>query len=98
MGLGDHTKCNLSAGKAELDVEALTRQTERHFYSLIRKMDKKTSEVLNGSLTEEDRKETVSSMSCTGSKELSGLVIDISETAELLHTLQERKDRVLSIV
>lgn len=98
MGLGENTKCDLSAGIAKLDIETLTIQTERHFYSLVRKMNKKTSEVLNNSLTPKDRKETVSSMSCYGSKELVQIATDIAEVAELLHTLQEKEGREIQIV
>jgi hypothetical protein len=98
MSLGKHTKCDLSAGIANLDISELANQMEIHFYSLIRKMENKTSEILNNSLTEDDRKRTVSTMSCYGSDELIQLSEQIAKTAELLHTLQERKGREITTV
>ena len=98
MSLGDCTKCDLSAGVAKLDMTTLTKQTEKYFYSLIKRINKKTSSVLYDTLTEESRKKTVSSMSCTGSNELVQMANDIAEVAELLYTLYESPDREIEIV
>ena len=95
MSIGEHTKCNLDADKASLDMTTLTVQTERRFYSLIRQIEKKTSEVGNNSMTEEQRKDAVFTMTVHGSQDLLRMTQDLAETAEVLHTLQSLKGREL---
>ena len=98
MSLGKHTKCDLSFGIAKLDIEILTKQVEIHFYNLVKKMQQTVSNIQNNSLTAEDRKKIVSEISCFGSDNLKNMAEDLAETAELLHTLQEKTDRKIEIV
>ncbi len=98
MSLGKNTKCDLSAGVAKIDLEVLTKQTENHFFSLIRKLEKRTNEVLNGSLNKKDRENTLSAMSAVGSDVMMSLTKQIAETTELLHTLYESTNRSIEIV
>jgi len=95
MSLGDFTKCNLDGDKATLDMTALKTQIERRFYSLVRQIEKKTSEVGNNSLTEEQRKEAVFTMTVYGNNDLLQLSKDLAKTAELLHTLNNLNGREL---
>lgn len=98
MSLGKNTKCDLSAGQAKLDITELTRQIELRFYSLVELLKTKTQNIMYNSLTEKDRKDTVSSMSCYGSDELLKISIEIAKTTELLYTLQEREGREITLV
>jgi len=96
--LGTHTKCDLSAGKAKIDLEMLTKQVEIHFYTLINTIRQKTSDIQYNTLKEEDRRKSVSSMSSTGADEIIKLSKQLAETTELLHTLQETENRQIEIV
>lgn len=96
--IGKHTNCDLSADLAKIDLEKLTKQVEIHFYSLIGSIRQKTSEIQYKTLKKEDRIESVSSMSSTGSDELIKLSKNLAETAELLHTLQETEGRQIEII
>ena len=98
MSLGTHTKCDLSAGIAKLDITILIRQTEVHYYSLLRKIQKQSSEILNNSLTQENREKKVSEMSAYGSNDMIRLANNLAETTELLHTLYECKERKIEII
>ena len=97
MSLGKHTKCDLSAGIAKIDLEKLTKQIMIHFYSMVNDIRQKTSDLQNN-LTEEDRKKSVSSMSSTGADNLISLAKNLGETTELLHTLYEVSGREIEIV
>jgi hypothetical protein len=98
MSLGQNTKCDLSAGLAKLDLQVLIRQTEIHYYSLLREMKSKTEDVLNDSLSFTNRKEALLSMSATGADTVSRLAEQIAETTELLHTLYNTDDREIEII
>ena len=98
MSLGKHTKCDLSAGIAKLDITVLTRQTERRFFDLLRNISKQTSEIQNTSLTPEDRKDNLAKMSTWGADYYLQLTQDLAETTELLHTLYESNKRTIEIV
>ena len=98
MSLGIHTKCDLSARIAKLDITVLIRQTEVHYYSLLRKIQKQSSEILNDSLTQENREKKVSEMSAYGSNDMIRLTNNLVETTELLHTLYNSKDRKIEFV
>ena len=93
-----HTKCDLSAGEAKLDLEMLTKQMEIRFFTLTRRIAKKTSDIQNGSLDVAARRKTVSSMCCIGSDEFINLSQQLAETTELLHTLYETSDREIEII
>ena len=95
MSLGTHTKCDLSGDKASLDMETLRVQIERRFYSLVKQIEKKTSEVCICSLTEEQKKEVVFTMTVCGADHLLQLTQNLAETAELLHTLNNLNGREL---
>jgi len=96
--LGKHTKCDLSAGVAKLDIEKLTNQVELHFYSLLNNMRKKVSAVQYDTAERDSRKSALSDMSSTGADNLIALAKNIAETTELLHTLQETTNRKIEIV
>ena len=96
--LGKHTKCDLSAGVAKLDIEKLTNQIEIHFYSLLDTMRKKVSAVQYDIAEKDSRKSALSDMSSTGADNLIVLAKNIAETTELLHTLQEATSRKIEIV
>ena len=98
MSSGDFTKCDLSAGLAKLDLTVLKKQTENHFYSLMREMEKQVKEVINESMTIEDRKEQLLSMTSHKSKSIIRLSNQIAEVSELLHTLYNTDDREIEIV
>jgi len=98
MSLGQNTKCDLSAGLAKLDLQVLIRQTENHYYSLLREIKNKTEDVLNDSLSFTNRKEALLSMTATGAETVNRLSIQISETTELLHTLYNTENREIEIV
>ena len=98
MSLGKHTKCDLSAGVAKLDLEKLTNQVEIHFYSLMNNMRAKVSAVQYDTVTIDNRKHALSSMSSTGADEVMSLAKNIAETSELLHTLFEVTNRKIEIV
>jgi len=95
--LGKKTNCDLSAGIAKLDLEKLTKQVEIHFYSLMEKIRRKSSSIINDSLKIEDRKDSLSSMSATGADEFTRLSESLAETTELLHTLYNTTDREIII-
>ena len=96
--LGKHTKCDLSAGVAKLDLEKLTKQVQIHFYSLIDTMRKKMTDVQYDTVKIDNRKHALSSMSSTGADEVMDLAQNIAETSELLHTLFETNTRKIEIV
>ena len=96
--MGKHTKCDLSAGVAKLDLEKLTNQVEIHFYSLMNNMRAKVSAVQYDTVTIDNRKHALSSMSSTGADEVMSLAKNIAETSELLHTLFEVTNRKIEIV
>ena len=98
MSLGKHTKCDLSAGVAKLDLEKLTKQVELHFYSLMDNMRKKMTDVQYDTVTIDNRKHALSSMSSTGADNVMDLAKNIAETSELLHTLFEVTNRKIEIV
>jgi hypothetical protein len=98
MSLGNKTKCDLSAGIAKLDVKALTKQTENHFYSLITMMKNEVSDVRNNSLTEEQRKDALLSMVSHRSDLIKRLSEQIAETSELLYTLYNIDDRNVEVI
>ncbi len=98
MSLGKNTKCDLSAGFAKLDLEKLTNQVEIHFFSLMEKMKKQTTNVLDNSLSKEDRKDSLLSMSAHGSDTVMRLSKQIAETTELLHTLYNTEDREIEVI
>ena len=98
MSLGNKTKCDLSAGIAKLDIDKVKEQIEIHYYSLVEKMEKKMSNIRNNSLTYENRREEISSMSATGANDVLRLAEQIATTTELLHTLNNKKDRTIKIV
>jgi hypothetical protein len=98
MSLGNKTKCDLSAGIAKLDIDKVKEQIEIHYYSLLEKMEKKMSNIRNNSLTSENRREEISSMSATGANDVLRLAEQIATTTELLHTLNNKKDRTIKIV
>jgi hypothetical protein len=95
--LGTYTKCDLSAGKAKLDLEMLTKQMEIHFYGLIDKMRKKVTDIQYQTDLDQ-RKDNVASMSSTGSKDILNMAQNIAEVTELLHTLNETENREIEIV
>ncbi len=95
--LGKHTKCDLSAGVATLDLEKLTKQVEIHFYSLMNKMREKVSAVQYDTVEIDNRKHALSSMSSTGADEIMQMAQNIAETSELLHTLFETNTREIEI-
>jgi len=76
----------------------LTKQMEIHFYSLINKIREKASEIQYNTMKIKDRKDSVSSMSSTGSDNFIQWSKNLAETAELLNTLQESKTREVEIV
>jgi len=96
--LGKHTKCDLSAGVAKLDLEKLTKQVEIHFYSLMSKMREKVSAVQYDTVEIDNRKHALSSMSSTGADDIMEMAKNIAETSELLHTLFETNTRKIEIV
>jgi hypothetical protein len=98
MSLGTNSKCDLSADLAKIDLNILTKQTENHYYSLLRQLKQKTEEVLNDSLSFTNRKDALLSMSATGADTVQRLSEAIAETTELLHTLYNTKDRRIEIV
>lgn len=98
MSLGKHTKCDLSAGVAKLDLEKLTKQVELHFYSLMNRMREKVSAVQYDTVEINNRKHALSSMSSIGADEVMALAKNIAETSELLHTLFEATNRKIEIV
>ena len=98
MALGENTKCDLSAGIAKLDLETLKTQMEIHFYSQMEKVRKQTSNVLNNFLTQEDKDKALLSMTSHGSQSLMSATQNISEIAELLHTLYNTDDREIVII
>ena len=98
MSLGENTKCDLSAGIAKLDIEALTNQVENHFYSLVSQMSEKTDKIRASCMTKEERKDTLLSMTAHGSKTIMQLSKQIAETVELLYTLYESGDRHVEII
>jgi len=97
MGLGDYTKCDLSAGQATIDTDILTKQMEIYYYSLMDKMRKKVTDVQYGNMNPNDRKSAVAGMSSTGSKDIINIANNIAEVTELLHTLQNLTDRTLTM-
>ena len=98
MSLGNCTKCDLSAGIAKLDITTLTTQIERRFFSLAEQIRGKMNAIQVNCLTKEDRAKSVSYMVSVGSEELITIANDMAEVAELLHTLNESKDRKIEIV
>jgi len=98
MSLGENTKCDLSAGIAKLDIEILTKQVEIHFYKLVNDIRQKMSDIQYETLSVEKRKENVFKMTVSGADTLINLSKNLAETAELLHTLQEKTDRKIEIV
>jgi len=98
MSLGTHTKCDLSAGVAKLDLVTLTAQIEIHYYGLLDKMRKKISEAQYDNQTIEARRDSVSSMSSTGADDVMRIAKNLAETTELLHTLQETSNREIEII
>ena len=98
MSLGKHTKCDLSAGIAKLDLEKLTEQVQIHFYSLVNKMREKMVDVQYDTVKIDNRKHALSSMSSTGADNVMALAKNIVETSELLHTLFETTCREIIIV
>lgn len=99
MSLGTHTKCDLSAGVAKLDLEILTNQVEIHYFSLMEKMEKQVSDVRNNSsMAIKDRQDSLLSMAAYGSDTVMRLAKQIAETTELLHTLYNTNDRKIEIV
>ena len=98
MSLGQSTNCDLSAGLAKIDLVVLTRQTENHYYSLLRELKQKTDEVLNDSLSFTNRQEALLSMSAHGADTVTRLAQQIAETTELLYTLYNTKDREIEII
>ena len=98
MSLGNVTKCDLSAGKAKLDLVILTKQVEIHYYSLLEKMRNKMAEVRNDSMSFTNRKEALLSMASTGADTVLRLAEQIAETTELLYTLYNTTDREIEIV
>jgi len=96
--LGKHTKCNLSAGVAKLDLEKLTNQVEIHFYYLMNKMREKVSAVQYDTVEIDNRKHALSDMSSTGADNIISLAKNIAETSELLHTLFETANRKIEII
>ena len=96
--LGKHTKCDLSAGVAKLDLEKLTNQVEIHFYSLMDKMREKVSLVQFDTVEIDNRQHALSSMSSTGADNIIDMAKNIAETSELLHTLFETTNREIEIV
>jgi hypothetical protein len=98
MALGEKTKCDLSGGLAKLDLQALTNQTEIHFYTILSSIEKKVQEVKYDTVTEKTRKDRVLSMVSTGSREIIRLTNRLAEVAEVLHTLYHTDDRKIEIV
>jgi len=98
MSLGENTKCDLSAGIAKLDIEILTKQVEIHFYKLVNDIRQKMSDIQYETLSVEKRKENVFKMTVSGADTLINLSKNLAETAELLHTLQEKTERKIEIV
>lgn len=98
MSLGQSTKCDLSAGLAKIDLEVLKRQTEIHYYSLLKQLKQKTEEVLNDSLSFTNRKEALLSMSAHGADTMKRITEQIAETTELLYTLYNTDDREIEII
>jgi hypothetical protein len=96
MSLGTHTKCDLSAGLAKLDVAALIKQVEIHYFSTVEKMRNKMSELQMDII--HNRSNSLSSMSSTGSKQVQEWAQQIAETTEILHTLYESVDRKIEII
>ena len=98
MSLGKSTNCDLSAGLAKIDLPVLIKQTENHYYSLLREMKNKTEEVLNDSLSFVNRKDALLSMASHGADKVTKLAEQIAETTELLHTLYNTDDRKIEIL
>jgi len=98
MSLGKHTKCDLNAGVAKLDLKKLTNQVEIHYYRLLDEMRKKMTDVQYDTTTIDNRKHALSSMSSTGADKVMALAKNIAETSELLHTLFETANRKIEIV
>ena len=96
--LGTFTKCDLSAGLAKLDLPMLTKQMEIHFYGLMDKMRKKVTDVQYGNMAKDDRRDALSSMSATGSKDILNMAQNIAEVTELLYTLYETPTREIEII
>ena len=93
-----YTKCDLSAGIAKLDIEILTKQVEIHFYKLVNDIRQKMSDIQYETLSVEKRKENVFKMTASGANDIINLSKNLAETAELLHTLQEKTERKIEIV
>lgn len=98
MSLGENTKCDLSAGVAKIDFHVLVKQTENHYYGLLKQMQKQTGEVLNDSFKVENRKEVLLKMSAHGADSLKRLAEQIAETGELLYTLYNSDDREVEMI
>jgi len=98
MSLGNTTKCDLSAGKAVIDLDALTRQTEIHFYSLMEKMEKQASNIKNNCLNPKDKREALLGMVSHGSDSMIRRAKNITEVAELLHTLYNADNRDIEVI
>ena len=98
MSLGENTKCDLSAGIAKIDLKVLTKQVEIHFYTILSQMETEISNARNNSLTLENRKDTLLSMASTGARAIQMLSKQLSETTELLHTLQNTDDREIEVI
>lgn len=92
-----HTKCDLSAGVAKVDLPMLITQMEIRFFTLMGRIRKKASDIQYDNLTPEARMKSVSTMCCTGSDEFIHLSQQLAETTELLHTLYETSDRKIEI-
>lgn len=82
MSLGDVTKCDLSAGVAEIDREILIEMLKHYYWSIEQKLHNMTANVST-------QGGTVFNVVCTEGKKIHLLTMDLRQTAELLYTLQE---------
>jgi len=98
MSLGNHTKCDLSAEIAKLDIEKLIKQVEIHFYSIINNIRQKATDIQYDTFEKKNRTKNVFEMSVSGSNNFLDMAKNIAETSELLHTLQELEGRKLEII
>lgn len=89
------TRCDLSGQTAILDLSAIKKTIEIHFFQGLEKINKElTAYRYDFGKNKEDK---VFSFNCTGFSHIDGMLDDMKTTAEILNTLYNLDNREIEI-